>query len=365
MMSNVYFFTGFPGYIATQLIKDLVKRENVHYIYLLTLPQLKKQAEEQMTSIANAANFPNKHWKVIEGDITKANLHLKNEVINLLKNTVTHVFHLAAIYDLAVEKNIAYTVNVTGTKNVNQFVKNLERLKRYIYFSTAYVAGKREGKILETELDKGQDFKNYYEETKFKAEVEVQKIINQVPTTIFRPGVVFCHSVTGETMKFDGLYFMLNFFDRMKHLPMIPYLGRGDVEGNFVPIDYIVSATMFLSHEEIGVGKTYHLTDPKPYKMREIYKMMLKEYTGKTPIGTLPISLTKAFLSIPLIRKWLRVEKEALDYFMINTQYDCSIVQEDLKHSGIQCPDLKDVIKNMIDYYRIHKEDPTKQIKIR
>ena len=45
-----------------------------------------------------------------------------------------------------------------------------------MYFSTAYVAGTREGNLLETELIRPVAFKNHYEETKFEAELVVEQL---------------------------------------------------------------------------------------------------------------------------------------------------------------------------------------------
>ena len=49
--------------------------------------------------------------------------------------------------------------------------KSLKKLRRYNYISTCYVAGKRTGEIFETELEHDAGFRNYYEETKYLAEV--------------------------------------------------------------------------------------------------------------------------------------------------------------------------------------------------
>lgn len=62
-----------------------------------------------------------------------------------------------------------------------------------MYFSTAYVSGNRTGLIRETELQMGQQFKNHYEETKYKAEVLVQEL-KDVPYTIIRPGITVGNS---------------------------------------------------------------------------------------------------------------------------------------------------------------------------
>ncbi|HLR09593.1 MAG TPA: SDR family oxidoreductase [Bacillota bacterium] len=365
-MVQTYFMTGFPGFLTTRLIKQLIHdhRDNIAHIYLLVLPYLEQEAVREIPHLARQIDVDPEIFTVVPGDITKVDLALPEKTNLKLLDEITHVFHLAAIYDLAVPKDIAYQVNVIGTQNVNEWVKKLDRLERYIYFSTAYVSGKREGRIYEHELDEGQSFRNHYEQTKFAAELLVDDLKKEIPTTIIRPGVVKGDSKTGETSKFDGLYFLLNFLDRVKHVPVIPYIGRGEPEGNFIPADYLLQATSYLAIAPIGKGKTYHITDPNPYKMHEIFRMMCEEYLGKTPKGTIPVALSKASMSVAPIRKWFHSEKEALDYFLIHSSYDASQTVADLEGTGITCPDLKETLGPMIRFYRKYKDDKSKHITI-
>ena len=61
-------------------------------------------------------------------------------------------------------------------------------ITRYMYFSTAYVAGKREGLLLETELIRPDAFKNHYEETKFEAEQLVEELKADVGSNDYPSG---------------------------------------------------------------------------------------------------------------------------------------------------------------------------------
>ncbi|WP_026905589.1 SDR family oxidoreductase [Paucisalibacillus globulus] len=361
-----FFITGFPGFLASSLIKQMIHdhQKNIKHIYLLILPSQKSLAETTLEEIINQAGLTRKQFTIVIGDITKEGLGLELERMDPLKEQVTHVFHLAAIYDLAVPKDIAYEVNVNGTRNVNNWLSNLNNLKRYIYYSTAYVSGKREGNIYEHELKKGQEFRNHYEHTKYLAEILVQDKIETIPTTIIRPGVVKGHSKTGETIKFDGLYFQLNVLEKLKFLPVIPYFGKGTAEGNFVPSDYVLEATSYLAIHPVGEGKVYHLTDPKPYRMWELQMMLTEEYLGRKPKGRVPLSATKASLRIKAIRKWLQAEAEAMDYFTIHSSYDCSQALHDLEGSDINCPDFKDTLGPMVRFYHNYKDDSSKHIKI-
>lgn len=365
-MNHTYFLTGYPGFLASSLIRQLIfdHKRNIQHIYVLVLPSLMNKAEQELGELIKMNDFNKDLFTIVPGDITHLDLAIDQQTNEKLKQTVTHVFHLAAIYDLAVPEGTAYKINVIGTYRVNDWVQTLTKLERYIYFSTAYVSGKRTGRIYEHELIKGQAFKNHYEKTKYEAELLVEYNKRLIPTTIIRPGVVKGDARTGETTKFDGLYFLLNVLENTRHLPFMPFFGAGKPEGNFVPADYVLKATSYLSLAPVGEGKTYHLTDPKPYKMWELQKMLTKQYTGKAPKGRVPIALIKFFLMFTPIRKWLQVEKEAMDYFKIKSSYDCSQTLTDLEGSRIICPDLKETIKPMITFYKKHKDDPNKHIKI-
>jgi nucleoside-diphosphate-sugar epimerase len=364
-MGNGYFFTGFPGFICNQLIREVMKHN--HYkgvVYVLVLQGMMDKARIERQSIVSELGLDEDGFVIIEGDITQPSLMIHPDIQNRLKEKVTHVFHLAALYDLAVPRNIAFKINVNGTDNVNNWVRGLTNLKRYVYFSTAYVVGKREGTLYETELIRPISFKNYYEETKYEAEVLVDKLKEEIPITIIRPGIVKGHSVTGETIKFDGPYFMMNFLERLKFLPLLPRLGKGEAYVNLVPIDYIIQATAFLSFLDRGAGKTYHLTDPHPYRAAEIYSLMMKELMNKQPKGTLPLMVGKWFLSLKPMRKYLGVEKEALDYFTWMGHFDCTQALNDLQGSGIRCPDFKEGLKPMTAFYLRQKDNPNYQIPI-
>lgn len=364
-MESGYFFTGFPGFISCQLVREVMRRDGgAGTVYVLVLPMMIEKAEFERQKILSDLSLDESQFILIEGDITLPGLAMGMEQAEKLRETVTHVFHLAAIYDLAVPKDIAFRVNVNGTKNVNDWVRQLNHLKRYTYFSTAYVAGKREGRLYEDELLKPPGFKNFYEETKYEAEVLVDALKSEVPVTIIRPGIVKGHSKTGETIKFDGPYFIMNFIDRLSFLPFLPRLGKGDTVVNLVPVDYIIEATTFLTFAEAGAGKTYHLTDPNPYTVSELYEMMMMELMEKQPKGSFPLVLAKAGLSFSMLRSYLGVEKEALDYFTWRGHFDSSAAQDDLKDSGIQCPDFKEGIPAMVRFYRMNKDQPGFQIKI-
>ncbi|WP_449536657.1 SDR family oxidoreductase [Ferdinandcohnia sp. Marseille-Q9671] len=346
--------TGYPGFLATRLLHALLAKYTDASFVLLVHPSQYEKAYDRVKDFGNI--------EVKMGDITESLLGLSSEVYKLLSKKLTHVFHLAAIYDLAVAKSIAEDVNINGTRNINDFIQTIEHLERYVYFSTAYVSGLRTGLIKETELVKGQQFKNHYEETKYKAEVLVEQL-KDVPYTIIRPGIVVGNSETGETDKFDGPYFIMRFLDTVRFLP-IPYIGKGKALFNVVPYDYLIDATVYLSGAEAAKRKTFHLTDPNPYEARDLYRMICEELRGKKPSWTISPKLVEFFLSFSWIRRIFGVEKEAIEYFSCTSHYDATIAKKVLGEGGIHCPDFKEYVGNIVRYYKRNRDDTDKKINV-
>ena len=223
----------------------------------------------------------------------------------------------------------------------------------------------REGKLLETELIRPEGFKNYYEETKYEAELLVEKLKEIIPVTIIRPGIVRGHSETGETIKFDGPYFFVNMISNLRKLPFLPYLGKSSTSINVVPIDYITKASIYCSFSDEALGQTIHLTDPRPYPAEVVYKAFVKEITGKYPRGRLPLLIARSFVALFPVRKFLQVEKETLDYLTWNATFDTTNAESIFKKGKITCPDFILSIPAMITFYNAHKDDSTYHIPLK
>jgi nucleoside-diphosphate-sugar epimerase len=360
---RTHFFTGFPGFIATQLIKELIRLGKVKKIYaVVQFGQFDRAIEKaSLIMIEMNVTIP---FEILVGDITKSKLGMEPKLFEVLQEEKLTVWHLAAIYDLAVKAEVAWEVNVEGTRQVIEFVRNHPSIDRLMYFSTAYVAGRREGKLLETELIRPDSFKNHYEATKFEAELLVEELKKDAAVTIIRPGIVRGHSKTGETIKFDGPYFFMNMIDKLRWMPIIPYVGKTETCINVVPIDYIIDAAVYLSSHKEAASQTVHLTDPAPHPVEEIYCAMVFELTGKKPKGRLPRLFAERGLASIRLQRTLGVEAETLDYMMWDATFDTTIAEGLLRGSGIQCVDFLESIPSMTAFYEKNKKNSEYHIKI-
>ena len=148
MGDETIFLTGFPGFIASRLVKRLARDGSK--FFLLVQPAFANQARAEVQQIAAQTRTPVENFRLLEGDITVQNLGLGVTDLDLALSESTLIFHLAALYDLGVAREPAMHVNVTGTRNVNQFARSARVLRHYHHVSTWYVAGKRHGRIVET-----------------------------------------------------------------------------------------------------------------------------------------------------------------------------------------------------------------------
>ena len=350
--SETIFVTGFPGFIAGRLVARLAV-PNTQF-FLLVQSQLVEQARAAVEKIAESTNTPLENFALIEGDITEPQLGISEEDLETIREETTSVFHLAAAYDLAVDKESAYRVNLEGTKNVNDLCRSLTNLRRYNYISTCYVAGKRLGRILETELEHDAGFRNYYEETKYLAEVEVEKLKSELPVTIFRPSVVVGDSQTGETVKYDGIYYLIQYLRKAPGLLRLVNVGNANVRLNLVPVDFVVDGIAALSQDENTIGKTVALADPNPLTTAELFDVIAEKLTNKRSAFSPPPSLIERSLMLSFSPPVTGLPLHGVPYFFIAQTYDTSQANDLLSGHGITCPNFREYAGNLIEFVQKH-----------
>lgn len=348
------FLTGFPGFIAERLVERLANADT--QFFLLVQKQFVEKAVEAVERISDATNTPLENFAIVEGDITKKNLGIGDDDLATIRVETTGVFHLAAVYDLGVKKDLAFLVNVEGTNNVNDFVKSLWNLRRYNYVSTCYVAGKRKGEILETELAHDAGFRNFYEETKYLAEVSVEEMKAEFPVCIFRPSVVVGDSRNGETAKYDGIYYLIKYVQKSPKLLRLVNVGNKNVRLNLVPVNFVVEGIAALSKDEDTIGKTIALADSEPLTTGEIFDAIAETLTGKQSVIKLPPVLTEKSLNLPFSPPLTGLPHSGVPYFFLSQTYDTSVAKKFLREHNIACPNFNTYVANLIKFVEENPE---------
>ena len=345
-MPRTYLLTGFPGFLAGRLVPRLLADDEEARIVALVEPRMVERARALAPDGVD----------VQPGDITDATLGLDPHTYDRLAGEVVKVFHLAAVYDLAVGSELAERVNVAGTQHVLDFCRRAPNLERHHYISTAYVAGQRSGLVLEDDLAEGQAFKNFYESTKFAAEVLVRASMDAVPTTVYRPAIVVGDSLTGETQKFDGPYYLLR--SMAGPTGSLLQVGRGDAPFNVVPVDFVVSAIAAGSRDAEAVGHTLHLVDPEPVSSKELARLLALEYKGREPKLPLPSGVVDRSLKYAPIRKLFGgTPRQSITYLNHPVKFDTAQASEILGRNGLRCPRFTEYVGPMVAFYAAHEHD--------
>lgn len=351
-MSNreTLFITGFPGFIANRLLERLAG--NDCRFLLLVQPVLAARAKDELARIAQLTGKPVDDFQLVAGDITRAELGMTPPDVARVLEETTRVFHLAAIYELAVARELALQVNVGGTDHVLAFARRMPHLRHFHHVSTCYVAGKREGVILETELRHDAGYRNFYEESKYRAEMAVESFKKDLPVTIHRPAVVCGDSKTGETAKYDGVYYLIHYLLRRPGMLSLINIGNHNVSLNLVPVDFVVDAMAALAFDERAIGKTVQLADPAPLTTNQLFNAIAESIDGSHSRITAPPSWVRFFLMLPPSPKITGLPHHAVPYFFVKQLYDSSQAQELLAPHGIGCPPFVSYVDRIVDFAR-------------
>jgi thioester reductase-like protein len=352
-VSRVLFITGFPGFIGRRLVSALLKADQEAKIVALVEEKQLGRARECARAIDE------ERVEVVKGDITEPGLGLQDMRCEQLQEQVLQVFHLAAIYNLAVPLQVAERVNVDGTGNVLDFCAGCRALERLNYVSTAYVAGDRTGSVYEHELVVGQGFKNHYESTKFQAELWVRERMGQIPTTIYRPAIVVGDSQSGQTQKFDGPYYMLRTISQAAERNMpIPQFGASAAPFNVVPVDFVVDAIAAAAADPAASGEALHLVDPDPITARELLTLLSKEYAGREPAYRIAPRLVESSLRLKVVRDaFSGAPHEAIRYLNHPVRFDTRRASDLLARSGLRCPRFEEYVGPVVSFFREHESD--------
>jgi thioester reductase-like protein len=360
-VTKTLFITGFPGFLASELLRLILREHRDYQALCLVQPKFRALAHSQLAELIQKDAVLEKQISFIEGDITLPHLGLPAD----FNSPIDQIFHLAAVYDLGVSRELGVKVNLEGTQNVLDFARKIKTLERFHYVSTCYVSGKFEGEFLESDLEKGQSFNNFYEETKYLAEVIVQREMRAgLPTTVYRPSVVVGNSQSGETQKFDGPYYVIQWLLRAKHHALLPKFGDpSQFTVNLVPSDFVCDGIAKLSQHPETLNQVYQLADPRPLTVQKLLEDLSEKTKRKIVSIPLPFGITKTSLElIPGIEAFLKIPASTLNYFVHPTRYSTAHATPALRKVGIECPSFPSYSGKLISFMKSHPSQRTQAL---
>ena len=302
--------TGATGLVGQYLVRDLL-RAGIKLVVVIR-GQAGVSGRQRLAKILSNwdrdGGEPLGRPVCLEGDLTRDGLGLDDEAIRWISQNCGTVLHNAASLSFvgADRAKEPWLSNFTGTRNVLDLCQRTG-IADYHHVSTAYVCGKRSGRVFEEDLDCGQQFRNDYEQSKFEAEKLVRSADFLEAPTIYRPAIIVGDSRTGFTSTYHGLYSYLQFVcllreymhprpDGVFHVPVRINL-TGNEPRNLVPVDWVSEVIARILQDPELHGRTYHLAPQRCATAREIQDTVAAYFKYTGPYFAGPEALNKGDLN--------------------------------------------------------------------
>lgn len=356
---SVVLFTGFPGFLGSALLPRTLRRAPDSRAVALVQAKFLDQARTTLARIEREAPEIAGRTDLVVGDITVDGLGLEQAERERLLGGPLEIFHLAAVYDLSVPADIAWSVNVEGTRHVVRFAEATSELVRLQYVSTCYVSGRYDGIFSETDLELGQRFANHYDHTKHEAERVVVKARDAgLPVSIYRPSVVVGDSVTGATQKFDGPYYLLQLMARQGRTAFVPLpRAAARTRFNLVPSDYVVDGIAALAGHGPAVNRTFALAQPAPPTVTEMCEVFADRLGKQLRVVPMPVGLAAFSIDhVPGVGRLFKVPSSTLEYLTHPSHYDTDATTAMLGPLGVHCPPFEEHVDAMVRFFRANPQ---------
>jgi len=197
----------------------------------------------------------------LTGDLAQPSLGLSSRDFTQLCQTIDVIYHNGAVVNLVYGYASLKAPNVLGTQEILK-IASTSKIKPIHYVSTIgmFMASNGQDQLCyETDpIDGINVVEGGYAQSKWVAE----KLLNQaaekgLAVTIYRPGVITGHSITGVCSPHDWLSLILKSCLQTETLPLV------DAEIAFTPVDYVSRGIVSLSQQSYTNKKAYHLVNPQ------------------------------------------------------------------------------------------------------
>ena len=190
----------------------------------------------------------------VRGDITLAGMGIEPLVRLRLQRETRVVVHAAADTSFSRSLDDSRFVNTLGTYHVAEVALDCRDLDRFVFVSTAFVAGRATGTILERDNGYRSGWVNAYEQSKYEAESTLRA--SALPLTVVRPSTIVCRGIEGDIPQINAVHRALRIYHRGL-AAMMP--GDRANPLDVITSDYVSTAIARLALDSRALRQTVHL----------------------------------------------------------------------------------------------------------
>ncbi|WP_268870622.1 SDR family oxidoreductase [Desulfotignum phosphitoxidans] len=304
--------------------------------------------------------------QIVPADLNRSDLGLSPADYQRLGSRVDEIIHCASDTSFSERKRPQIEkANVENLHHLLDFAAK-SRCCFFHFISTAYAAGKNQGICPETLVDT-RSFFNVYEETKHRAEMAAADRCNRegIRLNIFRPSIVYGHSRTGRTLRFNALYYPVKILVFLKNLYLkkhreqdlesaekmgisftaggtahMPLRIEASPSGgiNLIPVDFFTSAFYAIMENAVD-GGIFHITNDKTKPVSDIIDYIRKYFhiTGVQAVETQNYPAGPQNHLEILFNRYTEIYRQ---YMQDERIFDNARAVAILKPQGILCPDF-------------------------
>lgn len=239
---------GASGYIGRDVLQRLLASDNELRVIAMV------RDTRRWAAITSSMQVPLDRVTIVEGDLRSTGMGLSPSSRAMCGQAVTHLVHCAG--DLVLSRPLAdaRATNAVGTRHLLDVISDWRRVERLLYVSTAFVAGRATGDILECDNGASAGWVNGYEQSKYEAEALVRG--SDVPWVIARPSLILCDRAGGLLGQLNALHYAV----RLWHSGLVPMMPGGDASVMDVASrDGVAADIVALLNHPAAEGATVHL----------------------------------------------------------------------------------------------------------
>lgn len=279
------FMTGATGSVGVEVIRLLLERRYPEPVRMLIRANSEAHLAERwgrLLTIASRGDLRPEDvplLRPVSGDITSHGLGLSPRDAAEIACETTAALHVAANVNFDDPLDVCRTINVEGTRHFFELCTGMKRLGRVGNVSSCYIAGKRSGEVLESQIEHDAGFVTFgYEQSKYEAELLAREYASRLPIATYRLSLMLGREEDGYVHDYGAIHRFLQFMFQ-GIAPCLP--GRADCPLDFLPNDYSAQCLVKLFLDHFEPGQTFQVSAAR----KSITALRWMELTAETFAG--------------------------------------------------------------------------------